>query len=86
MARCTSLTHVELGSFGNPISMVGFDFMGGCTSLTTIDLSSMTRITAVGDGFMCECSALSSINMSSGAFGNVTIIGGAIFTRLLISR
>ena len=52
---------------------IGNYFLRDCTSLTTIDLSSLQNVTSVGDNFLYNCRSLTTINLSP--LQNVTSIG-----------
>ena len=52
---------------------IGNDFLYNCTSLATIDLSSLQNITSIGDKFLYNCTSLTTINLSS--LQNITSIG-----------
>ena len=50
----------------------GNKFLQNCTSLTTIDLSSLQNVTSIGGYFLKNCTSLVIIDLSS--FQNVTSI------------
>lgn len=40
-------------------------FLEGCTGLTSVDLSSVTKVERIGDGFLSGCTSLTSLDLSS---------------------
>eukprot|EP01060_Flectonema_neradi_P001945 TRINITY_DN11194_c0_g1_i1.p1 TRINITY_DN11194_c0_g1~~TRINITY_DN11194_c0_g1_i1.p1 ORF type:complete len:631 (+),score=96.27 TRINITY_DN11194_c0_g1_i1:51-1943(+) len=72
LSRCESLkTILNMDGLGN-VDSVGYNFLFGCSSLQSIDLSPLTNVSAISGFFLAECKSLESIDFS--AFEKVTSI------------
>ena len=59
---CQSLTSVNLSGF-NTVKGIGHFFMGGCTSLNTLDFKYLANVTYIGNYFLYLC-RLQTVNLT----------------------
>ena len=47
-----------------PVAVIGNEFLEGCTSLSTLDLSGLQGVTSIGSWFLRGCTSLSTVDLS----------------------
>ena len=55
------------------LTSIGYNFLYGCSGLTSVDLSSLSQVTTIEDYFLYECRGLTSVDLS--ALSHVTMVG-----------
>eukprot|EP00658_Telonema_sp_P-2_P003066 TRINITY_DN11126_c0_g1_i3.p1 TRINITY_DN11126_c0_g1~~TRINITY_DN11126_c0_g1_i3.p1 ORF type:complete len:325 (+),score=60.53 TRINITY_DN11126_c0_g1_i3:3-977(+) len=76
-ARSTILTRIHMDAFIN-VTTIGDDFMRGCGTLQSMDLTFASKVVSVGSGFMTGCGAIKSIDLSP--LGCVTSVGNGFLS------
>ena len=51
-------------SYASALVAIGNDFLNGCTSLKTVDLTGLQGVTSIGHGFLFQCTSLSTVDLS----------------------
>ena len=55
----------QLRFTGNPIKKIKDNFLGGCTSLRALEITSLYETTEIGSNFLSSCSRLNYLNLST---------------------
>ena len=71
--QCESLTDISNISGLRNVKSIGSDFLFGCRSLPSVDISVLQNVTSIGSRFLAKCEKLESVDLSS--FDKVTNIG-----------
>lgn len=70
----TTIKEIIFGSSYRSITYMIGNFLTGCTSITSVDLSVFKNVNSIGASFLYNCSSLLSVDLS--VFKNITSISG----------
>lgn len=68
-----TIKEIYFGDSYNDVTSIGNWFLCGCSSLTSIGFSGLSKVTSIGDYFLAGCKKLTSVDLSQ--LSNVTSIG-----------